>query len=168
MPKRLRKKRKPRNTMNIRHIIVAIILTLLSGCSSLNYYAGPGWAERRDSNPEDKYVMAETTWHALNVLDTAQTMHIASAHECFSEADPLTRSIIGKKPDKSSVLAIGAAYSLIMHYAGRWLKFKAESSDPDSGWKEARAGFHAFALGTKLLTVGHNHAIGLRPFGSGC
>jgi hypothetical protein len=152
----------------MRLVISAIALLMFSGCSTLQYYAGPGWAERRDSNPDDKYVMAETTWHALNVLDTAQTLHVAAAPECYHEADPLTRTIIGKHPGKGEVAAIGAAYSLAVHYIGKWLKRKADDGGPDSGWNEARAGFHILAIGSKLVTVSRNHAIGLRPFGSGC
>lgn len=153
-----------------RFVLIGALLaltSLASGCASVQHYAGTGWADRMDHNPEDKYVIAESTWHALNVLDTAQTLNIASSPECFSEADPLTRSIIGKHPGKSEVVAIGVAYSLAFHYIGRWLKSKAEE-DPDSGWVDARAGWTVLSVGTKALTVGRNHAIGLRPFGSGC
>lgn len=148
-------------------ILLALTVLSLSGCASLERFAGPGWADRADADPEQGFTLAEGAWHTLNVVDTAQTLHIASAPECHSEADPLTRTIIGRHPDKSSAVAIGAAYSLAVHYIGRWLRRK-DASAPDSGWHEARVGFAIVTLGTKTLTVARNHSSGLRPFGSGC
>lgn len=144
-----------------------LLIAGLTGCSSVQHYLGPGWAERMDSDPQQKFVLAESAWHTLNAVDTMQTLHAANSPECFSEADPLTRSIIGEHPNKAEVVAIGLAYSVAYRFIARWLARKA-ADEPESGWADARVGFHIIGLGTKAFTVARNHAIGTRPFGRGC
>lgn len=144
---------------------IFVVLSTCAGCSTVSHYVGPGWADRMDNEPEQKFILAETAWHTLNALDTMQTVHIASSPECFSETNFMTREIIGEHPSKGEAIAVGVVYSLAFHYVGRWLKRKAED---DSDWQSVRTGWTVFSLASKIFTVGHNHAIGLRPNGSGC
>ena len=80
--------------------IVAIVMC--SGCAST--------AQWVQDNPE------EAAWQALHAVDVLQTANFTKDLDCYSEVDPLTSKIIGKKPERERVYkwALGSA---IAHYA---------------------------------------------------
>lgn len=99
---------------------------------------------------------SEWAWQVLHAVDTAQSIHIARAPECFYENAPLTRTIVGKHPSEAEVAAIMVGYSLLHTYLtdrleGRWLRT-----------------YQVVSFINSARNVANNHRIGLRPFGSGC
>ena len=120
---------------------VAVLIacgTLLSGCDTLPLAKG------------------EAAWQLLHAVDTAQTIHIARAPECFYENAPLTRAIIGKHPSEAEVAAIMVGYSMLHQYVSRRL---------EGNWLRA---FQVVSIANTARNVANNHRIGLRPFGAGC
>lgn len=160
------------DTMNEQRLLNVLLVLLailcLTGCASIERTLGPGWEDRAEQDPEQKFTLSETAWHGLNVVDTLQTLHIANSPECYSESNPLTRSLIGEHPSKGEVIAVGVAYSLVHHLTATWLERKAREHGTQSGWHDVRNGWHIFMLMTKGFSVGRNHAMGLRPDGHGC
>lgn len=134
-----------------------LIIVFLSGCSSLS------------GKPEG----FEYAYHALNVVDMGQTIHIAREPDCYYEKGFPTKEIIGRHPDQEEVYALMAAYSVGFHYMNRWLDNKAsESYMKQDGhynkWKFARGVFNATSFYYKADAVVSNHDKGLRPWGNGC
>lgn len=102
---------------------------------------------------------AEKAWHTMNFVDMAQTLHVANSPECYRESNFLTKAIIGESPSAGAVVGVMVGYSLLFHYASKWIREKhPEFSKP---WYFANLAF-------KAGTIIHNHNVGVRPFGSGC
>jgi hypothetical protein len=151
-----------------RSAIAAAILISLSGCASVERYLGPGWEDRADSNPDDKFVLAEGAWQTLNVLDSMQTIHIANAPECYSEGNPVTRALVGEHPSKEKVIAVGIVYGLAHYGISKWLERKENEQGQTSGWRTLRITWHIAGLINKGFSTTRNHSLGLRPLGSEC
>lgn len=147
-------------TPNFRLFLIALAILLMAACCT-------GCATLESSSTK-----AEAVWQGLNALDTAQTVNIARRPDCFSEVDPLTSTLIGKKPDTAEVLAVGLAYAWAHDRVSGWLDRKVESAVVNDrnvgGWYVGRFLWHAVGLVGKAHTVNNNHRIGMRPFGAEC
>lgn len=120
-------------------LMLILILTLITGCASMS--------------------TEEKVWQSMHVIDVMQTYNgPASRPECFREADPFTKRIIGEHPSKESVVAWGIGSGLLFH----WLAKKADESDN----YYTKYGFYGFALLTKGITIGNNERIGMHFYGS--
>lgn len=152
-------------------LIVPAILSL-SGCVAIHDTLGPGWAERQDRNPDTKFVLAETAWQTLNVLDGMQTIHLANSPECYSEVGFPSQAIMGSHPDKRSVVLTTLAYAVGYRFVSSWLEHKEHGQveeEARDGWRSVRAGWHTLSLITKGFVVARNASRGLRPLSSaGC
>jgi len=113
----------------------------------------------------------ETTWLALDAVDTAQTMQIAKHPECYSERDPLARAMYGTDhPTPQRVLVTNVLLGLLHPVVSRWLDDGYENADDDTValWAIGRGGWHAFSLlGTGTAVLG-NFSIGLTPTSANC
>lgn len=107
-------------------------------------------------------------WQALHAVDTYQTIRIAENPECWREADPLTRSLIGEHPSTGEVVAVMLAYSVGHALVSTWLEDRTDAAfaagSPNRGaWYIARGAWHVVGLVSKGVTVGRNNNIGLGP-----
>lgn len=139
--------------------------------------------------PVQRYRAAEYTWQALNVIDMGQTLHLANAQRtdaqmstwkqqgftvernCYREANPMTRALIGEHPSQSSVVLSSVAFALIHYGVTAWLERKDTlnaNDEHNSPWVVAARAWHGVGLVTKAATVINNHSIGLRFGASGC
>lgn len=92
-------------------------------------------------------------WQAVHAVDTVQTYH-AMSDPCYVEADPITRRIIGSRPNDAHVIAWGVGYAgfhygvsrLLDAYAPRWIS---------QAWGWA-------TLADNTMTDFHNASIGIR------
>lgn len=109
----------------------------------------------------------EIAWQSLHAVDTYQTMNIARNPDCFREADPLTRAIVGEHPSTGEVAAVMVAYSLGHWYVSRYLDRKVDESsatDANRGTLYVlRAAWIVGGLFGKAVVVGRNNALGLGP-----
>lgn len=128
----------------IRAALAACAALLLAGCVS---------APMED----DRFHVAEFTFHTLNAIDQAQSIN-AISHDCYREVDPLTSGLLGDKPTSGQFVAYGLAISLVFHVVNRleWVQDRPA----------LRAVFDALAIGAKGYTVAHNHNIGMRISGA--
>ena len=111
---------------------------------------------------------AEYAWQGLHAVDTYQTMQIARNPQCFEEADPLTRTLIGSHPSEAEVAAVMIAYSIGHAYVSGWLRERTEDAferetPARGGWYVARAVWTVGGLLAKGAVVAHNNSIGLGP-----
>lgn len=165
----------------MKHTIPLCAISLLSGCTLI--------APIDSHMPVQRYRAAEYTWQALNVIDMAQTLHIAQARRtdaqmaaqtanglmanryCYDEADPLTRAMIGEHPSQRNVVLSSIAYALVHYGVSAWLEHKdkvREDGTHYTPWVLAARAWHGIGLGWKGATVYNNWNIGLRIGGSGC
>ena len=107
----------------------------------------------------------EKAWQILNVVDAAQTMHVANSPECYREVDPVTSRLVGESPSQGEVAAVMTAYALGHYYVTKWMERKAEDSDK---WADALKAWHFVGITWKSAVIVKNHNNGIRPFGSGC
>lgn len=107
----------------------------------------------------------QATWQTLNVIDGAQTMHLAASPECFHERAWLTHSLVGKHPTHAEVTGVMALYAVGYYFASEWLEDKAERGGP---WPAIQHTFHVTSIGYKAAVIVENHDQGNRPFGEGC
>jgi len=123
----------------IRAAIVAAAALVLSGCSSV-----------------DRWTAAESTFHALNVIDQAQSIN-AIARDCYLERDPVTSGLFGDKPASGQFALYGLAISVVFNAFNR------------AEWVQDRPALRAvvdiLAIGAKGYAVAHNHSIGMRVAG---
>lgn len=161
---------------------------ILSGCSAIQLVLPvEGQAQRR---PDEKVFYAlEAAWHAENIVDMGQTVHIANSRRtdeqmatwaakdmtaeryCFQEVNPLTRSLIGKHPSQKEVIASSILWSMAYRGISEFIARRDtqnEYGERNSPWYVARWVWHVGMLGAKTWQVGHNSSMGLKPFGSGC
>lgn len=113
----------------------------------------------------------ENAFHALNIIDTGQTINVARRPDCFREVGTL-RYVTGSTPSQSEVYLTLAAVSLAYHYTNRWLDKKIESKESGTqaqgNWIITRAVFNGVAIVGKFVTVMNNADIGSEPWGGGC
>lgn len=144
-----------------------LVAMVLSGCQLIM----PVEYEDNDGKIRSSMTSDEKMWHAMNVIDTAQTVHLARSPECFRESNPMTKAIIGEHPSTGEAIAIGVLYSVAYRMANQYIEDKITYTSDGyyaNGWGWAKVSLSVFGLVTKGFTIGNNHVIGLRPFGSGC
>ncbi len=124
----------------MKNIIIVIIAITASGCSTL-----------RDTHP------LEYTWQAVHVIDVLQTANgIAGDPECHSEANPITRRMIGRHPDKDHVYKWGIGTAIFHFFVARWIENR-KWIKPGS-----KTGMRIIDNGIQLQTVVQNHKNGVR------
>lgn len=155
------------NTGYIKSFFVLLAALALTGCQLIM----PVEYEDNDKQVRSSFTSDEKMWHAMNIIDTAQTIHLARSPECFRESNFLTKELIGEHPSVGNVIAIGVIYSLAYRMANQYIENHISyNSDGyyDNGWGYAKIGLSVFGLVSKGYTIGNNHVIGMKPFGSGC
>ena len=124
-------------------LIIIPVLLLSFGCASF---------------PEKPLWQAEAAWQAGHVVDVLQTINGPARDDCFTEGDPLTKSLIGENPSTEEAIAWGVAAGgihwgvtkLLDHYNAKpWVKI---------AWQSVTITF-------KASTIVHNHNEGIRPWG---
>ncbi len=137
-------------------ICVLLALCVLTGCESMG-------------GKPNGY---EYAWHAMNVVDAGQTIHIAREPTCYREVGFPTQALIGEHPSQSEVYLTMAAYGLFYHYTNRWLDNKVEAAPSGTqrqgNWVIARAVFNGAMILGKGATIMNNADIELSPWGRGC
>lgn len=104
---------------------------------------------------------AERTWQSLHLVDTLQTVQLARHSECYREANPLTRAIIGRHPSGAEVVAWGIAFGIAHNAVSRRLE--------ERGPRWALRAWNWTRITAKGATVASNARAGLGPFGAeGC
>jgi hypothetical protein len=116
---------------------------------------------------------AELAWQALNVADTVQTLQVAQHPQCWREANPLSRALIGEHPSSGEVGVLMVTYAYTHAAISTWLDAKTRAAiDNDSGargaWYTGRIIWHVAGLLTKGTTVANNANLGLWPNGAHC
>ena len=112
--------------------------------------------------------VAEVTWQALNVVDTAQTVMIARSPTCFKESDAISQGIIGEHPTQAKVYLLGIGYGVLHYTVTRFIEerdIRDEEGYPESPWWLAHIAWHTLTLIYKADTVVNNNIIGLRMWG---
>lgn len=113
---------------------ITLLLIALCGCETIR-------------RPE------ELAWQAVHVADVLQTMTIPG-DPCLVENDPLTRTLIGRKPSKAGVIAWGVGSAGVHLLVSNALR--------ESGYDGAYRAWQFVSIGAAAYTVGNNHAIGIR------
>lgn len=100
----------------------------------------------------------EEAWQIMHLVDVAQTLNGPASDSCYTEQNPVTRSMIGSRPHRDAVLAWGAGMAVAHYLAGRWLD--------NSNWPDGlKAMLRSIDVGYKGVVISTNHADGIRPFG---
>ena len=114
----------------------------------------------------------EKAWHAMNVIDAGQTIHIAREPSCYREVGFPTQALIGSHPSETEVYLTMAAFGLAYHYTSRWLDRKIASkpsgTQAQGNWIIGRGIFQGVLLVGKGATILNNADIELTPWGTGC
>lgn len=125
----------PRMDRFARFLLVFPVAVLATGCTAL---------ESR----------GEQAWLALHAIDAAQTYRIAEHPDCYREADPITKRIIGESPSRTQAAtwAIGAA---AFHVGVTELLLRNEHPKLAAAWQ-------FITIGETASSVGNNFSIGIR------
>jgi hypothetical protein len=121
---------------------------LLGGCAALP----------TDSKPP------EAAYQALHAVDFAQTIQIARSPNCYHEADPLTKRLIGEHPSEGQVRAAWALTSTVHLAVTGWLDREVDATD-SKAWRIARGTWHVLTIADAGREVVRNRSLGLMPFG---
>lgn len=105
----------------------------------------------------------EVSYQALHAVDFAQTVQIARSPKCYEEKDLVTARIIGHHPTPSKVAGMWAAESMVHYAISGWLDRSSEANG--GAWTVARDTWHVVGVAWEAFDIGHNNAIGLKPFG---
>lgn len=124
----------------VRAAMLAALMVGLTGCASNNV----------------GFHVGEAAFHALNAVDQAQSVN-AISHDCYVERDPLTRGLLGPKPEAKEFALYGLGISLAFHAFNRleWVQDRPR----------LRAVVDILAIGAKGYAVARNHSIGMRISG---
>lgn len=95
----------------------------------------------------------EIAYQALNVIDTGQTISTARNPNVYSEADPITRSIIGAHPTTAHVYEAMAAIAILHAGVTFWLDSHDQGDGP---WHTASLLWQAISLTDKAVIVIRN------------
>lgn len=102
----------------------------------------------------------ELAWQTAHALDMAQTINgPARDSNCFTEADPLTRSAIGSNPSTEAVVGYFVTTAALHYLGSRWLE-RTDAIPP-----KLKHALRGLDLSVKLVVVAENHDRGIRPFG---
>lgn len=127
-------------------IFILTVSLLLTGCASYNPYKNMSGSEK--------------LWQLAHLADVSQTVSIAKDPLCYSENNPVTRALIGKKPSVEGALLWGMGLSYAHAHGSKWL----DNTDLFSeNFKET---VKVLDIGFKVMTVHSNYTIGL-TFGTG-
>lgn len=152
---------------NIKPIFVLLATLVLSGCQLIM----PVEYDDNDGHIRSSVTSDEKLWHAMNVIDTAQTIHLARSPECYSESNFLTKKLIGEHPSTEQAIAVGILYSLVYRMTNQYIEDRITYTADGyygNGWGVAKITLSVLGLVTKGFTISSNHVIGMKPFGSGC
>lgn len=127
-------------------LLIVLTALLLSGCATYNPY--------KNMSP------AEKIWQLGHLADVSQTVSIAKDPLCYSENNPVTKAIIGKKPSVESVILWGMGSSYLHAQAGNWL------DNTDMFSEKSKKLIRVLDIGVKINSVHNNYTIGL-TFGTG-
>lgn len=117
-------------------LILFLAISISSGCATL-----------RDVDP------LEYSWQAMHLIDIAQTYQSVGRNtECFSEGDPLTDKLIGKKPSTESIIGWGIGMSVVHFFAGKLV---------DRLDKKYSIPIRVFDNAYKFKVISENHADGI-------
>lgn len=114
-------------------------ILLLTGCASF---------------PQLDTSKAEIAWQTIHVVDAMQTVSIAT-RQCYHEADPITRRIIGKHPNQLNVALWWAGTAFGHAFVSK--KLKDDHPKLYKFWQ-------ILTIGRSAYVVTQNHKIGLGPF----
>ncbi len=124
----------------------------------------PGYTFRHAENR-----LAVYAFDALNAVDIQQSMHASRRPDCYAEANPLTRALIGAHPTPAESAAVLLAGGFANYYLSAFLDSR-DVPDADGRiswpWRIARYGFLAFSIGSKANTVYSNAQA--TPLAPGC
>jgi len=136
-------------------ILILLFAAIASGCTTIR-----------------QMPIHEKAWHAMNVIDAGQTIHIAREPSCYREVGFPTHALIGSHPSETEVYVTMAAFGLAYHYTNRWLDRKIASKESGTqaqgNWVITRAVFNGVMLFGKGATIMNNADIELTPWGRGC
>jgi hypothetical protein len=145
----------------MRHILMLSILAAgLSGCAIC------------PTEPSSR--AAETTWLALDAIDTAQTVQFLKQPDCYHEQDPIAARLYGgAHPPAGRVIAVNAVLALIHPMVSRWLDDRVNAAEGrDDGsvgpWYVGRIVWHTVSIGGTGAAVVGNFKRGITPFGAPC
>lgn len=132
--------------------ILCISLVILSGCGVTNvklagFESHIEW-DNFDMSTEEKL------WQAAHIIDVLQT-ETYHREDCYVEANPITRRIIGKEPSTEKVLAWGAGAALWTHYGYQLI-------DNSNLPKWSKKTIKWVDVAYKYDTIYNNHQIGIR------
>lgn len=103
----------------------------------------------------------EKAFHALNLIDTGQTVHQAREPMCWREVGFPSRQLVGSHPSELEVYGLMAGYSLAYHKLSQWR--------PESRFgRVAKKVVIGVTLVAKGAQVVENDREGVRPWGNGC
>lgn len=117
-------------------LLIAVVL--LNGCSALN-----------------EMPRGEAVWQGLHAVDVLQTLNGPADDDCYSEGDPVTRRIIGRKPSKGKVVAWGVGMG-VLHYT---------VSDQLRDRPLWLAAWQLLSIGNTTIAINNNLQIGIKPVG---
>ena len=100
----------------------------------------------------------ESVYQTLGAIDAAQSVQATRRYDCYSEADALTRSIIGPHPSAGAVIGYRAALGAL-HFA---VTDALERDDGDIWLKRA---WQLWTIGIEAHAVYVNFQVGATPFG---
>lgn len=118
--------------------------------------------------------IAESTWVALDAVDTLQTMQLARHPACYREADPIAASVYGgSNPQASRVLLTNLALIPLHSLVARALDRKVDEANADEDghpalWNSARIAFHVISIAATGASVANNFSRGLTPTSARC
>ena len=135
----------------MKRLLVVLAVLGLAGCSSFTPMSTPA-----------KF------WQAGHVVDTYQTLRIAENPECWREADPMTKALIGEHPSSGEVGLVMVAYSLGHAFISRWLdkhteEAMANETENRGAWYVGRVAWYVGTIASKYIVVANNNSIGLGP-----
>jgi len=76
-----------------------ILLTFLSGCTTIK-----------------EMPTSELWFHAMNAVDTHQTIYAGSKPECYREANGIANAFLGDSPEPLETIVYMAAWSVLYHW----------------------------------------------------
>ena len=121
----------------MQRVVAVLAITILCGCASLP--------------------RGETTYQALHAMDMLQTLNGPAGDPCYTETGAIPNLLHGDNPSRREVVAWGVGWGLLHWGVSREL----EQHAPD--WM--LTAWQALTIGEVAITIGHNHDIGIRPWG---
>lgn len=99
----------------------------------------------------------ELAYQTLHAVDVLQTINGPATDDCYKEANPITRRIVGEKPSKGQVVAWGVGQGLLHYGISSYLE------DNSPGW--IYGAWQILSTGTVAITIHDNYELGVKPWG---